>query len=144
MGVLVVQWLAHVPFTSVTRVNRFLLSTVIRLKFHLGHMWEARFMSLPKESKWLTYFCILFCIIYMHLLLFLWHDWLIFCHMIISNKFIINNKNKLINSLFPVSPWRRANARNVGLYYPYRQYTNICISTLPTQHTTFISLLVCT
>ena len=30
-GVLVVQWLAHMPFTSVTRV-RFLLSAVIRLK----------------------------------------------------------------------------------------------------------------
>ena len=35
--VLVVRWLAHVPFTSVTRV-RFLLSAVIRLKFHLGCM----------------------------------------------------------------------------------------------------------
>ena len=38
-----------------------------------------------------------------------------------------------------------ASARNVRLYYPYRLYTNlfilsICISTLPTQHTTFISL----
>ena len=30
-GVLVVQWLVHVPFTSVTRV-RLLLSAVIRLK----------------------------------------------------------------------------------------------------------------
>ena len=45
----------------------------------------------------------------------------------------------------PVSLWRRANAQNVRLYYPYRQYTDqpfhisICISTLPTQHTTFIS-----
>ena len=41
-GVLVVQWLAHMPFTSVTRV-RFLLSAVIRLKFHLGLMWEECF-----------------------------------------------------------------------------------------------------
>ena len=40
--VLVVQWLAHVLFTSVTRV-RFLLSAVIRLKFHLGRMWEECF-----------------------------------------------------------------------------------------------------
>ena len=36
-----------------------------------------------KNSKWLTYFCILLCII-MHLLLFLSPDWLTFCHMIIS------------------------------------------------------------
>ena len=27
----------------------------------------------------------------------------------------------------PVSFWRRANARNVRLYYPYRQYTNLFI-----------------
>ena len=36
---------------------------------------------------------------------------------------------------------RKAYGRNVRLYYPYRQYTNlfisIFISTLPTQHTTF-------
>ena len=36
-------------------------------------------------------------------------------------------------------------ARNVRLYYPYWQYTDlfisICIPTLPTQHTTFISIL---
>ena len=34
---LVVQWLANVPFTSVTQV-RFLLNAVIRLKSHLGRM----------------------------------------------------------------------------------------------------------
>ena len=48
--------------------------------------------------------------------------------------------------LFSVSLWRRANARNVRLYYPYWQYTDLFIfrfnwiSTLPTQHTTFIAL----
>ena len=36
-----------------------------------------------KNSKWLTYSCILLCIT-MHLLLFLSSDWLIFCHIIIS------------------------------------------------------------
>ena len=36
-----------------------------------------------KNSKKLTYFCILLCI-NMHLILFLSPDWLIFCHMIIS------------------------------------------------------------
>ena len=46
--------------------------------------------------------------------------------------------------IFPLSLWRRANARNVTLYYPYWQYLHqpfyilICISTLPMQHTTFI------
>ena len=34
-----------------------------------------------RNSKWLTYFCILLCII-MYLLLFLSTDWLIFCNMI--------------------------------------------------------------
>ena len=43
-----------------------------------------------------------------------------------------------------VSLWLRAYARNVRLYYPYRQYTNlfyilICIWTLSTQNTMFIS-----
>ena len=49
-------------------------------------------------------------------------------------------------SLFHVSLWRRAYARNVRLYLlsvsavhqPF--YISICIWTLPTQHTTFISL----
>ena len=40
--VLAVQWLAHVPFTSMTWV-RYLLRAVIRLKFHLGRMWEECF-----------------------------------------------------------------------------------------------------
>ena len=39
---LVVRWLAHMPFTSVTQV-RFLLSAVIWLKFYLGRMWEECF-----------------------------------------------------------------------------------------------------
>ena len=43
-----------------------------RLTFKIG----------TKNSKWLTYFCILLCII-MHLLLFLSPDWFTFCHMII-------------------------------------------------------------
>ena len=38
-GVTVVQWLAHVPFTSATRV-RFLLGAVIRLKFHLSECFQ--------------------------------------------------------------------------------------------------------
>ena len=45
-----------------------------------------------------------------------------FCHVIIS---LI-----LIHSafyLFSVSLWRRANARNVRLYYPYWQYTDLFI-----------------
>ena len=37
-----VQWLAHLPFTSVIRV-RFLLGAVIRLTFYLGSMLEACF-----------------------------------------------------------------------------------------------------
>ena len=41
---------------------------------------------------------------------------------------------------YPVSLWRRANARNVrpAVHQPF--YISICISTLPTQHTTFIML----
>ena len=45
---------------------------------------------------------------------------------------------------FPVSLWRRANARNVRLYYPYRQWHRPFhisinyISTLPTQHTLYV------
>ena len=57
---------------------------------------------------------LIICII-MHLLLFLSPDWLTFCHIIIS----------LI--LLGFSLWRRANARNVRLYYPNWQYTNIFI-----------------
>ena len=58
----------------------------------------------------------------MHLLLFLSPDWLIFCHMIFSLILIHS-----VFYLFSVSLWRRANARNVRLYYPYRQYTNLFI-----------------
>ena len=71
-----------------------------------------------KNSNWMTYlFLHLICII-MHLLLFLSPDWLIFCHMIISLYI-----NSLVLNLFSVFLWRRANARNVRLYYPYWQYT---------------------
>ena len=51
-------------------------------------------------------------------------------------------------SLCTSSLWRRANARNVRLLYPYWQYTDlqfyilICISTLPTQDTTFSSVYI--
>ena len=71
-----------------------------------------------KCSRWLACFCILLSII-MHLLLFLSPDWLTFCHMIISCV------NSLVFYLFSVSLWRRADARNVRLYYPYWQYTNL-------------------
>ena len=55
----------------------------------------------------------------MHLLLFLSPDWLIFCYVIISLIYIHS-----VLYLFSVSLCRRANARNVRLYYPYWQYTN--------------------
>ena len=49
--------------------------------------------------------------------------------------------------IYMVSLWRRANARNVRLHYPYWQYTDLfifrsCISNLPTQHTTFIYIYI--
>ena len=71
-----------------------------------------------------SYFCILLCIT-THLLLFLSPDWLIFCHVIISLIYIHSNIY-----LFSVSLWRRANVRNIRLYYPYWsywQYTNLFI-----------------
>ena len=49
--------------------------------------------------------------------------------------------------LLPVSIWQRANARNVGLYYPYWQYTNLfifqfsCSFTMPTQARSTLQLL---
>ena len=50
-GVLVVRWLTHVPFTSVTRV-RFLLSAVIRLKFYFGRMWKECYqLTLPNRLR---------------------------------------------------------------------------------------------
>ena len=54
----------------------------------------------------------------MHLLLFLSPDWLTFYHVIISH----------INSLSDEG------------HRPF--YISICISTLPTQHTTFISVII--
>ena len=59
---------------------------------------------------------------------------------------IIYHKN--ITGYYRFSFWRRANARNVRLGYPYWQYTNLFIfrfvslCTLPTQHTTFITGLL--
>ena len=52
-----------------------------------------------KNSKWLTYFCILLCII-MHLLLFLSPDWLTFCHVIISH---INSLGSRFIFCFPLT-----------------------------------------
>ena len=57
-----------------------------------------------------------------------------------------DNKTSNVSSVDPSSERKRANARNVRLYYPYRcQYTNLFIFrfvqylyTQPTQHTTFI------
>ena len=40
----------------------------------------------------------------------------------------------IIFYLFSVSLWRRANARNVRLYYPYRQYTNLFIFRFVSEH----------
>ena len=88
------------------------LSLYITLLFVLIHLPLLYFAALIrllidfKNSKWFTYFYILLCIS-MHLLLFL---------------------IRLVFYLFSVSLWRRAYARNVRLYYPYRQYTNIYIS----------------
>ena len=50
--------------------------------------------------------------------------------------------------LFSVSLWRRAFARNVRLYYPYRQYTNLfifrCVSLLCLRSTLHIIYLLLT
>ena len=62
----------------------------------------------------------------MHLLLFLSPDWLTFCHVIISYKFT----RFFIYFLFLSDEGHR----------PF--YISICISTLPTQHTTFISVII--
>ena len=63
-------------------------------------------------------FCILLCIVN-HLLLFLLTDWLILW-LFLLYKFI----RFFIYFLFL---WRRDTARNVRLYYPYREYTNLSI-----------------
>ena len=36
-----------------------------------------------------------------------------------------------------ISLWRRANARNVRLYYPYRQYTNLFIFRFVSQYSAY-------
>ena len=41
---------------------------------------------------------------------------------------------------FKVSLWRRANARNVRLYYPYRQYTNLSTFRIVSEHCLRITL----
>ena len=92
---------------------------------HPPQTYSPRLLIDFKNSwKWLSYFCILLCIT-THLLLFLSPDWLIFCHVIISLIYIHSNIY-----LFSVSLWRRANVRNIRLYYPYWsywQYTNLFI-----------------
>ena len=77
----------------------------------------------------------------MHLL-FLSPDWLIFCDMIISLLY------KFTRVFFFVFLFilcfsltkGQCSKRQTILYRPF--YISICVSTLPTQHTTFISLLV--
>ena len=66
-------------------------------------------MTLKIANAWLTYFCILLCII-MNLLLFLSSDWLIF-----STRFL---------NLFSVSLWRRATLETLDF--------TICIGSTPT------------
>ena len=55
-----------------------------------------------------------FVIVSLWLAYFLSHDYLSYI-------------NSLVFYLFSVSLWRRANVRNVRLYYPYRRYTNLFI-----------------
>ena len=71
-----------------------------------------------KNSKWLPYFCILLCICYCfsHLIGLLSVTWLSLLY-----------KFTRFFCLFSVSLWRRANARNVRLYHPYWQYTDLFI-----------------
>ena len=71
-----------------------------------------------KNSKWLTYFCILLCICYCfsHLIGLRSVTWLSLLY-----------KFTRFFYLFSVSLWRRANARNARLYYSYWQYTDLFI-----------------
>ena len=88
------------------------------------HLPLIHFAPLPrllidfKNSKWLTYFCILLCICYYfsHLIGLLSVTWLSVLYKF--TQFIY---------LFSVSLWQKANARNVRLYYPYWQYTDLFI-----------------
>ena len=68
-----------------------------------------------KNSKWITYFCILLCICHCFSHLIGLHSVTLLSLFYKFNRFY----------LFFVSLWQRASARNVIPYYPYRQYTDL-------------------
>ena len=99
-----------------TKVLTSHLFTPLFMFIHLPLIYFApppRLLVDFKNSKWLTYFCILLCICYCfsHLIGLLSVTWL---SLIYIHSFFY---------LFSVSLWRRANSRNVRLYYPHWQYT---------------------
>ena len=73
----------------------------------------------------------------MHLLLFLSPDWLTFCHVIISH---INSLGSLFIFCFSLTKGQCSKRQTIlsvlAVHRPF--YISNCISTLPTQHTTFI------
>ena len=73
-----------------------------------SHLFTSRlrlvYWSTLQNSKWLSYFYILLCII-THLLLFLSPDWLIFCHMIMSR---INSHGFLFIFCFSLTKGQRS------------------------------------
>ena len=102
------EWSPPVPLKNDAR-SIDLESCLLRLA-KLTHLNSSQVKFDPYLNIYLLYFCIL-CII-VHLLLFL--TWLAY--------FLSHDYPKW--NLFSVSLWRRANARNVRLYYyPYWQYT---------------------
>ena len=75
----------------------------------------------------------------MHLLLFLSPDWLTFCHVIISH---MNSLVSLFIFCFSLTKGQCSKRQTIlsalAVHRPF--YISICISTLPTQHTTFINI----
>ena len=77
----------------------------------LSFTWRLRLVYWSNLKIAKTYFCILLCICYCfsHLMGLFSVTWLFLLH-----------KFTCFFNLFSVSLWRRANARNVRLYYPFR------------------------
>ena len=70
--------------------------------------------DLPIFASYCALSCICYC--FSHLIGLFSVTWI----------FLLYKFTRFLN-LFSVSFWRRANARNVRLYYPYQQYTNLFI-----------------
>ena len=115
------EWKGETSTLLSTKALKSHLFTPLFMFIHLPLIYFApppRLLIDFKNSKWLTYFCILLCICYC------------FSHLIglrsVTWLFLLYKFTRFFH-LFSVSLWRRANARNVRLYYSYWQYTDLFI-----------------